>query len=84
MTFNKPKRLLPASLSRGLLRGTKFGSNCAALMATAGASLGKNEKGQNLTLVDGVAATRRDVANLQKTVNQLAETVSTLVEKDAK
>lgn len=48
------------------------------------AQLGKNEKGQNLTLVDGVAATRRDVANLQKTVNQLAETVSTLVEKDAK
>ena len=30
--------------------------------------LGQNSKGENLTLVDGVAAARRDIANIQQQI----------------
>lgn len=36
--------------------------------------LGQNSSGQNLTLVDAVAALRQDVARLQQTINDIKET----------
>lgn len=37
------------------------------------AQLGMNERGENLTLVDGVAALRRDVAELSKKIDMMGE-----------
>ena len=33
--------------------------------------LGQNSKGENLTLVDGVAAARRDIANIQQQIQTM-------------